>query len=327
MDNRIRRRLRGLLAVLLAALAAAGATGLSEEAPSPQESAMTALEAVRRMPRLCLDDARAAMAQAEDGEAGAFAQMLEQLAACRGDYTCPSASNPGKVYTTGLDFYLVYGAPWCSVTSTAFMGTIDDAPVLATGDGDSPFRAESSGQTVGGGAQQFTVDIAPSAVRLRWADDIDYRFERQDADAIPESAEAMFMKDSAMETVRALVAATAGDQQVHYAYDDSTRLLRVYVEIPGIREKLIRYGAASEDLRRAWNGAVSMLVELYGKLDTVLQISTKDLHRFPYLTASCELCAVDAVTDDDVYYPDDILLILSDGMTRYDILTEIMRYS
>ena len=248
-----------------------------------------------------------------DADAEAFVQKIADLKKCEGRFIQESEST-GNRYTADVSFYLHDGDVYFAMPYSGYSGTITDGLVEKSSDSDYLYESATTGE-VYGQEQQFSIHFSEERLHVEWADTCDYVLVRGDGSVEHEQDyRKPFDETDTYQAIVSLVDKLYASTEHQLYYDADSKELNLYMKAPDSTRKYITAEGYKDKIRDSWQALSDSLIELGGKLYTVLHAGNGGEHVNIYM--------VDAIKDAHAYTSEDYLLWIDNDTVKYDILRD-----
>lgn len=130
-----------------------------------------------------------------------------------------------------------------------------------------------------------------------------------------------FEESEIFQTITELLDTYFSKMARHYVYNEEDNTVYAYVRIvTGLRNMILQNAAAMPE---NWKAVLDEIVKLSERISAATTLATRDGF-LDTSEAHCTIMIVDEVNDEDEYYKDDVIAIVTDGEVTFDLLDDAL---
>lgn len=246
-------------------------------------------------------------------------EELQALQQCEGVFIQEKDENSsGKTYSATVSFSLKSGTVMCAVNYDNYGGELSEAPVEPLDDDpDYSFVTRPEG-TFHDNLHSFEILLGKEDVHIAWAS-CEYLLHRSDGSAEElEDDRPDFEHSESYQSIEDNFDTVFKNNAHRIKYVDEEKTLYVFAAIGAGTKTQVQQAVS---VHESWNNMLSTLSTLTEGYQTVVTLAVRD-GSDDVTEGHCTIMLVEELKDSDIYYPDSILGILSDGEIAYNCLNE-----
>lgn len=255
----------------------------------------------------------------ENADILSLREKLQTLLQCEGMFIQEKDENSsGKTYTATISFSLKNGTVMCAVDYDNYMGELSEAPVDSLNDDpDYSFVTKPEG-ILFGNSHPFEILLGKENVHIAWGSS-EYHLVRFYGSAeVLEDDRPDFEHSETYQYITNSLDNMFEDWPHRFKYVDEEKTLYAFIAFDaGTKEKIQQFPSVQE----SWNNLLTSFSTLTESCQSSITLAVRD-GISDLTTGHCTIMFVDELKDSDIYSPDSILGITSDGEITYDFLNE-----
>lgn len=246
-------------------------------------------------------------------------EYLQALQQCEGMFIQEKdEKSTEKTYTATISFHLENGTVMCAVDYDNYGGELSEATVESLDDDPNYMFVTRPKGVFYGNSHSFEILLGEDDVHIAWGSNEYHLYRSDGAVEELENAQTDFEQSTDFQTISNGLASVFDNFTHSIKYINEETTVYVFVEL-GEGTKLQTQQITS--IQESWNNMLTSLVELTGIIKDMVTLNLRD--GFDDMTEGhCTIMFVEKLKDSDVYYPDSIIGIVSDGEITYDCLDE-----